>query len=832
MRRTAVLCSLLCLLAACGDNTPLLGDDDGGDDDDTTAPDAGPGSPDASEPDASPDAGPEPSGVVQCATPLPAATEGSCDVVAGTGTAVVVRGNVLGDGVTFLDGEVLYDGDRFVCSGCDCSAAAGYDTATVVSCAGAAVSPGLINAHSHLNYDERWPLASTVEGGTRYNHRHDWRGGVPTPSNGHGTGQTSNGMRWSELRHLVNGETSIAASTRANGLVRNLDELEAHDTALGFKPVTYEVFELGDSNESFHADCNWNYAMSDFQVSLLPGLVTHTAEGINDYAQEEFKCQSSSIGNGQDLVEKNVGHIHGVGLTAANYFDMVHDDSKLVWSPRSNISLYGNTAAAQILARLGGTIALGTDWTYSGSATLVREMKCVDGLDGQWLGNVFSAEDVWRMATINGAKATSTDALIGSIAAGKIADLAVFRADAGETHQAVIDATTTDVLLVVRDGDAMFGEADVVAALSPTGCEDLDVCGAARRVCTVRDIATSYATIETAEAEAAGSPAQVGYPVELCETPPNEPTCVPTRPDEYAGVTETDPDGDGIAAAADNCPTVFNPIRPMDHAVQPDADADGLGDACDPTPVGTDLDGDGAGNGSDVCPLVSDNQTDGDADGKGDACDACPTTANAATVCAPTPTTIVAIQDGTVATGSDVYIEGAIVTGVRSNGFSIQDPTVTDGRYAGVWVFTSSSPGVAVGERVTVAGTSTEYFDMTEIEGAAVISHVAGTPITPVSLTIAEAATEPYEGVLVTLTDLAQIDIPYSCTGDNAACADPRLWELNDTIVAWNNVYSGTATEWDAEGTALAAAEPVTGVMSYRFNRRRIMPRTAADIGN
>jgi len=54
----------------------------------------------------------------------------------------------------------------------------------------------------------------------------------------------------------------------------------------------------------------------------------------------------------------------------------------------------------------------------------------------------------------------------------------------------------------------------------------------------------------------------------------------------YDGVaTAGDLDGDGIANGSDSCPSVFNPIRPVDGGSQADLDTDGLGDECDPTPV-------------------------------------------------------------------------------------------------------------------------------------------------------------------------------------------------------------------------------------------------------
>jgi hypothetical protein len=123
---------------------------------------------------------------------------------------------------------------------------------------------------------------------------------------------------------------------------------------------------------------------------------------------------------------------------------------------------------------------------------------------------------------------------------------------------------------------------------------------------------------------------------------------------------QVDPDGDGVCSAAapsggpsgctgtDNCPTVSNPPP------QNDADADGVGNACDLCPSTTpavvdangcsqaqvDSDGDGICNpaapsggppppcvGSDNCPTTANaSQADDDNDTFGDACDACPGT--------------------------------------------------------------------------------------------------------------------------------------------------------------------------------------------------------------
>jgi len=108
----------------------------------------------------------------------------------------------------------------------------------------------------------------------------------------------------------------------------------------------------------------------------------------------------------------------------------------------------------------------------------------------------------------------------------------------------------------------------------------------------------------------------------------NECDPCPTNPSGSCAAcpSGTDPDGDGVCGAADNCPAVSNPS-------QVDGDGDALGDACDSC---TDTDGDGFGDPGypgntcpgDNCPAAANpGQEDTDGDTAGDACDPCPTDA-------------------------------------------------------------------------------------------------------------------------------------------------------------------------------------------------------------
>src|SRR6185312_2168902 len=201
-----------------------------------------------------------------------------------------------------------------------------------------------------------------------------------------------------------------------------------------------------------------------------------------------------------------------------------------------------------------------------------------------------------------------------------------------------------------------------------------------KRVCVQSEIGKSYSALQTAGG--------TQYAAFYCGAPPKEPSCTPQRWTSLnsstvytAGPTAGDSDGDGIPDATDNCPTIFNPVRPMDNGVQPDSDGDGIGDACDPCPLDptnscgpvdpNDIDGDGVPNAQDNCPtLANPSQTDSDNDGHGDACDACPNAPNPGSQACPA--SIYDIKNGTIAQGSNVSLPSALVTARYPSGYVVQ----------------------------------------------------------------------------------------------------------------------------------------------------------------
>ena len=295
----------------------------------------------------------------------------------------------------------------------------------------------------------------------------------------------------------------------------------------------------------------------------------HLGEGINGSALDELRC---AIGGPLDAVFENGSVVHGMTLTPQLASTLSQRRGQLIWSPRSNIELYGNTAPAVMLDKMGVRMALGTDWGVTGSVNLLRELACAEKYNETQLASYFSDYRLWQMVTSNAAAALGVERKLGALRVGGIADIAVFDKAQYADHSAITWGTPQAVALVLRGGEALYGDAPLLAYTGnpwlnkSTTCGTVPICGVSKRGCI------------SPAARAAAEPYLTYCGGEI------EPSCVPRR-SAYGPANSIDRDGDGFEDHADNCPDVFNPIRPVDQGVQPDANGNGIGDACDACPI-------------------------------------------------------------------------------------------------------------------------------------------------------------------------------------------------------------------------------------------------------
>lgn len=398
----------------------------------------------------------------------------------------------------------------------------------------ALIFPGLINLHNHPTYSmlNLWAAPSShiqnslgrSLGTEPYANRYQWNlvSGTPSPEyrrlvaspqlllvSPQGLNLYPEVEKYAEIKAMLGGETAFqgapADPATDNILIRNVDNLNFNrDRIESLVPAINGL--SGSELDSL---------LTRMRNSQVDAWITHLAEGVRDNQRRDGD-PTSSRAEFATLVSKGLLTdttviVHGNGLEPEDFAAMRNAPSirlngtgdglgaKLVWSPLSNLLLYGQTTLIYPALGAGLTVSLGTDWSPSGSRNLLDELKIADmilrgsqqlagdrdlipGLSitnktGHTLKQAETALDklLVEMVTTNPAKTLRWTDEVGSIEAGKFADLFVItkhnrpstKGLPDSPYRNLIDATEEDVHLVLVNGEPLSGDVALMNILKP-----------------------------------------------------------------------------------------------------------------------------------------------------------------------------------------------------------------------------------------------------------------------------------------------------------------------------------------------------------------------------
>ncbi|GAA0596182.1 amidohydrolase family protein [Streptomyces crystallinus] len=366
---------------------------------------------------------------------------------------------VLDDGVLYVSGTLIE-----AVLPADAPAPPGFEDIHPVDTRGS-VYPGLIELHNHLPYDVL-PLWQVPK---QYGNRAQW-GGSSNPAYhtlvtgpmkvlGQDPRLMPAVVRYVEAKALVNGTTTsqgIALFSNAGarrmyrGIVRNVEQTDAPDLPEAASRIA--DVEAADA-EKFLARLHQPHR-----------LLLHLAEGTDAAARAHF--QALQFKPGKWAITENLVGIHCTGLTADDFTVLAAHGGSMVWSPFSNLLLYGKTADIAAAKEAGVLMGLGSDWSVSGSKGLLGELKAAR-LASTAAGSVFSDQELVAMVTRDAARILRWESALGSLGAGKRADLVVVDGAEGDPYTCLVDARDKDIRLVVVDGVARCGSKRLMHALAP-----------------------------------------------------------------------------------------------------------------------------------------------------------------------------------------------------------------------------------------------------------------------------------------------------------------------------------------------------------------------------
>ena len=382
-----------------------------------------------------------------------------------TSYALAGRVVTMAANVTPLEHGVVYITDNTIVDVRDASAAPpdGFASVPVLQTRGT-IYPGLIELHNHLSYNALplWQVPKT------YTNRDQWsvpplyRKLISGPMKILGTtaGLPESIVRYAEAKCLLGGTTTsqgIALYSNAGirryyfGASRNVEA--SKDPALPNAVTRIPDIDAKDA--------------SKFQARQLQAakkgasVILHLSEGKDAIAETHF--QALHLGTGEWAIERSLAGIHCVSLTRADHDVLASKGASMVWSPLSNLLLYGQTADIAAARAAGVRVGIGSDWSPSGSKNLLFELR-VARLVAQTTGGI-PDRDLLAMATINAAGILGWDKLLGSLEKGKRADLIVVNDQTHDPYEHLFHSAESDMALVVIDGVARAGSERLMTAL-------------------------------------------------------------------------------------------------------------------------------------------------------------------------------------------------------------------------------------------------------------------------------------------------------------------------------------------------------------------------------
>ena len=338
----------------------------------------------------------------------------------------------------------------------------GFEAVRVVD-TGGTLFPGLIELHNHLAYNalRLWQVPKKYSNRNQWGTIAEYRKLISGPMTviGKSPALLPALIRYVEAKCLVSGVTTsqgIALFSNAGirrfyrGIVRNVEDTDEAD----LPEVETRIADVeAKSAAKFLA-----------RLKRETCFLLHLSEGVDAKAREHFLALN--IARNEWAITPQLAGIHCAGLKPEDFAVLGSLGGSMVWSPMSNLLLYGGTADIAAAIAAGVRIGLGSDWSPSGSKNLLGELKAA-WLVAQQIGGL-AKHDIIAMATRTGARILGWGASVGTLEPGKRADLLVVKGTAADPYDQLIRAKEPDISLVLINGIPRFGRKPLMTALNAT----------------------------------------------------------------------------------------------------------------------------------------------------------------------------------------------------------------------------------------------------------------------------------------------------------------------------------------------------------------------------
>jgi cytosine/adenosine deaminase-related metal-dependent hydrolase len=353
------------------------------------------------------------------------------------------------------------------------------------------IFPGFVDLHNHPMYNafQRWHPPAKFKDRYEWREQQEYKDLVGNPGSAlqRKNDQTFCDVdEYAEVRALVGGTTSITGISPRRGaampvpqclagLVRNLDWASGfHGTEIGHERVRNALGVTPHDMKESDAEA----LREQLRGKDLDLLLIHVGEGSPQDLESSIEFLALE---GRGFLSSRTAIIHGTALEADDFRRMHAAGAALVWSPRSNMELYGVTTDILAALKEKVTVALAPDWAPTGSVNTLAELGYASRYSHEKLGGQVTDRDLFEMSTATPARMARIEDKVGTIQVGRYADLFVLKGDATQPFAALAGAPPQDVQLVLIGGVPLYGSEKLMSGFN-LKWEAVEVCGATMRL--------------------------------------------------------------------------------------------------------------------------------------------------------------------------------------------------------------------------------------------------------------------------------------------------------------------------------------------------------------
>lgn len=238
--------------------------------------------------------------------------------------------------------------------------------------------------------------------------------------------QTTKAVKESGMRAVMS-RGLVGADENDEGGIRRVNE--TYKEMEFCKDCDRITFMMGPHAPYTCSDKYFRYVSNEAKKSNV-GIHVHLSESVSEIEgiKEKYGCSPIKMAFDNGLFDVNAIAAHCVQIDEEDMDILSKNNVSVVSNPASNMKLGNGFAPVPEMMKKGINVCLGTDGAASNnSLNMFHEMSLMALIHKgtHKTPECVGAKEVFKMATINGAKALGLDKEIGSLEVGKKADIAI-----------------------------------------------------------------------------------------------------------------------------------------------------------------------------------------------------------------------------------------------------------------------------------------------------------------------------------------------------------------------------------------------------------------------